>query len=200
MSLLCVCVFLSLLGARQQIAGTVVGDRKAGREKRGRKTFCKLGKGHRQNALKLSCTIGSLALREQRGGEKFAFSCVRSVLYLIPPRVEPWERAFVLKSSCVYCTFCLPFLFCLGSTPSLSPTAATTSVFTKSDSLSSLCWFNSNLEVLQQPPPASEWMSNWRRFFFYYYYLALFYLFFLILSFRGAARVEELLTGRRGWL
>lgn len=89
MSLLRVGVFLSLPGARQQMAGTLVGDRKAGREKRGRKTFCKLGKGHRQNALHLSCTIGSLALREQRGGEKFAFSCVRSVLYLIAPHVEP---------------------------------------------------------------------------------------------------------------
>lgn len=117
MSLLCFCVFLSLPGVRQQIAGPVVGDRKAGREKGGRKSFCKLGKGHRQNALNLSCTIGSLALREKRGGEKFAFACVRSVLYLIPPHVEPWESAFVLKSSCVYCTFCLPFLFCFGSTP-----------------------------------------------------------------------------------
>lgn len=117
MSLLRFCVFLSLPGVRQQIAGTVVGDGKAGREKGGRKSFCKLGKGHRQNALNLSCTIGSLALREQRGGEKFAFRCVRSVLYLIPTHVEPWERAFVLKSSCVYCTFCLPFLFLLWLHP-----------------------------------------------------------------------------------
>lgn len=66
--------FFLLQGVRQQIAGAVVGDRKAGSGNDGRKLFCKPGKGHSQNALNLSCTIGSLALGEQGGGEKVAFS------------------------------------------------------------------------------------------------------------------------------
>lgn len=142
MSLRCVRVFLFFCQAcGKQITETVAGDRKAGgrkkKKKDWRKSFCKLGKGHNQNALNLSRTIGCVALGERGGEETSLHFHVSSALYLIPPHVEPREKAFVLKSSSVYCTFCLPFLLLFPPPP--TPPIVTTSAFTKSDSLASLC-------------------------------------------------------------
>lgn len=176
MSLRRFCVFLSLPGVRQQIAETVAGGRKAGRGARGRaggRHFASSAKGTTEMLSLCHAQLAAWHL-ESEGEERSLHFHVSSALYLIPPRVEPQEKAFVLESSSVYCTFCLPFLFLLcpsNPPPPPSPLAHSQRLIRSprfADSIQILRYFSSRL--LPQNKCRSEKLSFFFLFGSFYFF------------------------------